>query len=73
MVMQNMIGIIVTLRMLNPVQGFEHTVWILWQRRHPKVHQTHICPTLHVEPNYAYAAIAHRPQAWEPAGFNKIG
>ena len=29
--LHNMIGISVTLRMLDPVSGFEHTFWIRWQ------------------------------------------
>ena len=49
---QNMIGISVILRTLDPVQRFEHIFWIQqrWQRL--QMYQKHIVPTLHAGPNY---------------------
>ena len=52
--MQNIIGISVKLRALDPTQRFEHTFWILLllRRRRLQTYQTHIGPKLHVRPNY---------------------
>ena len=49
MCLQNIFGISVIMRALDPGQRFEHTFWILlrwWLQRHQK----HIGSTLHVEP-----------------------
>ena len=49
MCMQSMIGISVTLMMLDPVQKFKHKFWILqWQLQ---MYQKNIGSTLNVRPN----------------------
>ena len=58
---QNMIGISVILRMLDPGQRFRYTFWILrwWQHQRLQRYQNHIHvgPTLHVGTCYAIYVI----------------
>ena len=50
---QNIIGISVKLRALDPAQRFEHTFWNLFlRRRRLQIYQTHIGPILDVGPNW---------------------